>query len=331
MTSKQFPSLSLLRYVGVLLFIVLIVYAGPRRIAQVIQHAQPVWLLVAFLLNIPQLGLKALRWFLLVRWQGLHLAYSRALLAYFGSLLLGFLTPGRLGDMAKAITLKYESGTSLAHGLSSVIMDRVFDLYLLLTIGTIAIIRFAVVGSVLSWSTFVGICILSLLPLFLLHPQIARWAGQLLVHLVVVRRQGEMLNERVNQFATGLEVLTPVRILQCAGLTIASYLLFFLQCLCCAWALNFGVRFLDLALLMSATNFFSLLPITVSGLGTREACLIYFLARVQPPQPVPTAVTFGMALFLVLFVGGGLIGLISWQYAPIGLQQALRDHRSNRE
>ncbi len=110
------------------------------------RRLDPWWLLAGFLLNIPQIGLKALRWFMLVRWQGMRFNYRQAFLSYFGSLLIGFITPGRLGEMVQAVTLRNECGVPLARGLSSVILDRVFDMYLLLTLGSLGIVRFAVVA-----------------------------------------------------------------------------------------------------------------------------------------------------------------------------------------
>lgn len=327
--SKAAP-LRLLRYLGFLLLVILVVAAGPGKMLRVAQDARAEWLLLAFALNLPQLGLKALRWFLLVRWQGLRLPYLRALLAYFGCLLVGFLTPGRIGEVTKAFTLKYESGASLSHALSSVVLDRAFDMYLLLSLGSLGLVRFALVGTVFSWPTFVGLCVLMALPLLLLHERVARRAGAWAARLPFLRARADLLTEKVNQFADGLAVLKPGRISVAAGLTACAYALFFLQCLCCAWALNFTVPFTDLVLLMAASNFLSFIPITVSGLGTREACLTFFLARVMPPQPQEVAVTFGLALFLVLFVGGGLIGFLCWQWAPIGLRQAVQDFRESR-
>jgi len=47
------------------------------------------------------------------------------------SLYLGIVTPGRLGKFAKAIYLNQEGITSVSHGFSSVLIDRLCDLYLL--------------------------------------------------------------------------------------------------------------------------------------------------------------------------------------------------------
>lgn len=96
------------------------------------------------------------------------------------------------------------------------------------------------------------------------------------------------------------------------------------------WALGFTVPVRDLVLLQAATNFIGFLPITPAALGTREACLVYFLGLVEPPQPLTMAVAYGISIFLVLFVGGGLLGFIAWQWAPIGLHRAWEDLRKGR-
>lgn len=331
MNEKVSSQLRWLRYAGVLLLAGLVLYAGPIEMLRVLREADPRWLLAGFVLNLPQLGLKAYRWSLLVQWQKIPFSYPRAFLAYFSSLLVGFLTPGRLGEMAKAFTLKYEAGVSLAKGFSSVVLDRVFDMYLLLSLGVLGLFRFTLIGERISPGVFTGICLFLAFPLLFLNPRIARGAGRLASRLPYLRSRRDSLNEKTGQFAEGLGVLSPGRILHCAGLTLAAYSIFFLQCFCCAWALGFSPPLLDLVLLMAATNFISFIPISISGLGTRELCLIYFLSRIQPPQAESVAVLFGLCLFLVLFAGGGLIGFICWQWAPIGLRKGWKDLKKSRE
>ncbi len=320
-----------LHWIGPVLLIVLILKAGPGRLASALAAADWRWLALGFVLNIPQLGLKALRWWMLVRWQRIPFTYTRAFLSYFSALLVGFLTPGRIGEMAKALSLKYEGGAPLAKGLSSVVIDRVFDMYLLLGLGSIGIIRFAVVGEQISWPAFALVCAALIAALGLLNQNIFVRAAALAGGLPFFSRRTDWLSEKSAQFAGGLAVLTPGRVLICAGLTAAAYSIFFVQCLCCALALGFTVPFRDLVLMMSATNFISFVPITLSGLGTREACLTFFLARTIPSQPMPVAVSFGLAIFIVLFVGGGLIGWACWQAAPLGMRQAVAEVRQRRK
>lgn len=316
-----------LRYAGLLLLAVLLVWAGPSRLVAALGQVQPAWLLLAWLLNIPQVGLKTWRWVLLARWQGAALGYFPGLLAYFSSLFIGFLTPGRVGELAKALTLKTTCGWTLAASLPSVVLDRAFDMYLLLTLGTLGIVRFALVGTLMSWPVFLLLCLLLASPLLALHPTTARGMGAWAARLPGLQERAIWIRERTDQFAEGLEMLTLNRATFCALLTVAAYAIFFCQCQCCAWAMGLRIPWLDLVLLMSATNFLSFVPISVSGLGTREACLVFFLGRVTPPQPMEAAVVYGILVFLVFFVGAGVMGFASWQWAPLPLQSAVRQAR----
>ncbi len=324
------PLLRALNWLGLVLLVALITIAGPRRMLALAAQLDPWWLLAGFALNVPQLGLKALRWHILLRWQKIDFSFGRAFLAYFSALLVGFLTPGRLGEAVKAFTLRNEAGVPLALGFSSVVLDRAFDMYLLLTLGTLGLVRFAVVGEALSWPAFMASCALLLVPLVFLHERVFRATAGLAVRLGPLRPRAEQITQQADRFAGGLAVLTPLRLLTCVLLTIAAYLIFFVQCLFCAFALGFTLPFRDLVLMMSASNFISFLPITQGGLGTREYVLTLLLARTVPPQPDYVAVSFGLTIFLVLFVGGGLIGWVCWQWAPMGLRRAADEARAAR-
>lgn len=313
-----------LRYVGLLLLVILIVKAGPGEIMKLFSQVSPGWLLLAFALNLPQLGLKALRWQRLVSWQGMALGYTRALAAYFSALLVGFITPGRLGEMVKVFTLRRACGATLARGLSSVVLDRMFDMYLLLSLGALGLLRFALVGDRLPTGVFVMLCCLLALPPLALSARVlrigARWlAGR--------GSKGVMLAERVEDFAVGVAAVGPGRLLVCVALTAMAYAIFFLQCFCCTQALGFTIPFVDLVLLMAATNFISFIPISVSGLGTREACLVFFLGRVIPAQTMEMAVSYGLSLFVVLFVGGGVIGWLCWRWSSLELHEEMQQLR----
>jgi uncharacterized protein (TIRG00374 family) len=322
---------TVIHLIGPLLLALLVLKVGPLKLWGLLQHAEIGWLLLAFILNLPQLGLKAWRWHRLVRWQGMRLSYGRALLAYFSSLLVGFLTPGRLGEMAKAITLKVECGVSFATGLSSVVVDRMFDMYLLLALGSVGILRFSFVGTQISWPSFLVICVVLALPLLFIHEHAARRLGLLAARLPGLNRKRAALESKVEQYAAGLSVLRPARVLECGVWTTLAYLIFFIQCLCCARGLGLnGIRLMDMSFMMAATNFISFVPISISGLGTREACLVYFMARLPVAYGTDQAVAFGLSLFLVLFVGGGLLGLASWQFAPLGLRAAIGDWKRTR-
>jgi hypothetical protein len=316
-----------LRYLGIPLLAVMIWIAGPADLWAVARETRPGWIALAFLLNLPALGLKAFRWWLMVRWQGMRLSFGRAYLAYYSALLVGFLTPGRVGEMVKAFTLKRECGVTFGRGFSSVLADRLFDLYLLLMLGAVGFVRFSFVDDIGGWGGFALACAALLVPLFFLRESSARWLGRRLAALPLLRRKRELILGKVDDFAGGLTALTPPRIALCALLTVAAYVLFFVQCMMCAWALGFTLDWVDLVLMMAATNLIGFISPFISNIGTREIALTSFLALVTPPFPMETAVAWGMVQFLVFFFGGGLIGFICWQISPMGLRKAVEDVR----
>jgi hypothetical protein len=317
----------MLRLIGVMLLFFLIGYAGPRELLSHLSGASAGWLLLGFLLNLPQLGLKALRWHALVRWQGIAFSYPRAFLAYFSALLIGFLTPGRLGEMAKAFALKHETGVGLPRALTSVVLDRVFDLYLLVVLGMLGIFRFALLGPVISPPLFGLIVLFFLIPLAFLNANAVRWCGARLAALPYLDRRREWLHAKVGEFAEGFATLTFGRLIAGGALTAAAYAIFFLQCWCCARALGFTLPLVDLVLMMAVTNLIGFLPFSISNLGTREASLAFFFTLIAPPLPASLAVGWGLSQFLVLFVGGGLIGFVCWQIAPMGMRRAVEEAR----
>jgi uncharacterized protein (TIRG00374 family) len=314
-----------LRWIGVGLLVLLIYFAGPSRLAEAFGRAQPGWLLFAFLLNVPAIGIKAFRWWTFLRSQRIRLGYGTALASYFSALLVGFLTPGRIGEMVKVVTLKHHAGVSYARGFSSVVADRLFDLWLLMVLGLAGIIRFSIAGEG-KWTWLIlPIVLFLILPVFLLRADRLRGIGLKLAGMGPLKRHHEKIAGQVDEFTTGLESMTPMHVGCCVVLTLASYSIFFIQCALCAAALGFRVPVMDLVLLMAVTNLVGFLPVAPSNLGTREACLGWFLSRLAQPQPLEVAVAWGLLQFMVLFVGGGLIGFICWQSSPLGLKEVVKE------
>ena len=66
---------------------------------------------------------------------------------------------------------------------------------------------------------------------------------------------------------------------------------------------------------MAISNLISFLPVSVSGIGTRDAALIYLfsLVNIQPE----IAVTYSFLVFVNFFIAGGIIGAISWWFKPL--------------
>ena len=91
--------------------------------------------LASFLLTPPLVWLKTMRWRALLGQQGISLPAGRAFAYYLAGLYLAVITPGRLGELARAGYLKANHGVGMGTALAGLVCDRALDLYLLALAG----------------------------------------------------------------------------------------------------------------------------------------------------------------------------------------------------
>jgi hypothetical protein len=133
--------------------------------------------------------------------------------------------------------------------------------------------------------------------------------------LPYVRRHHQRLSEAASRFQQGLRPLLSFRLLLPVGLTLLAYALFFLQGLLLALALDLRLGVVYLTVSLSVSGFVTLLPISISGLGTRDAALIAMFA----PAGIiaEQAVAYSTLFFLTFYIAGGLIGAVAYQIKPL--------------
>jgi uncharacterized protein (TIRG00374 family) len=313
--SRRFLSAGRLRLAGLALLVFLIARLDLDRIREVIRTADP-WLIGLSMLGVvPLILIKTVRWQGLLRAQAIRLATWPALLAYFGSLFIGFLTPGRLGEFIKAVHVSREA-------FSSVLADRLFDLYALLLVGSAALLSLALNGQEIV--VLAALALMLILPLVgFLHEMTFAWIQRFGVRFGVLGRR--LLGERgiLPEVRAGLLQLTWARFLVAVILTILAYGVFFGQCYLLACALDLSVGFGPVTFAVALGSLITLVPISISGLGTREAAMIAYLdsAGVQ----AESAISFSLLVFVTFYVAGGLIGAVAWWIKPVPVTTAEQD------
>ena len=100
--------------------------------------ANPLLLLGAFAIFYVGFPLRGLRWALLVRRTGFALKIRDATEIIFLSWLVNCLVPAKLGDVYRAYLLKINSTVSLSRTFGTVFIERVLDLFAIVTLGLAA-------------------------------------------------------------------------------------------------------------------------------------------------------------------------------------------------
>ncbi len=304
-----------LRLIGFALLVFVLNRTDIPQVLGILRAADPALIVVAALSTIPLIWLKTVRWETILQAQGIRYRGWSPFLAYFGSLFVGFLTPGRLGEFVKAFHVQRERDVPLPIAFTSVLADRLFDLFALVTVGGMAVLSLSSTGS--SVGMAVGAFAALLIVPLLLFLNKTFFSGMQRIVGGWGRLGAKLFDEHgwLTDIHRSLRNLTPLSIALSVLLTLLAYGVFYTQNFLLAKALGIDVNFVTTSYAVALGSLITLLPISISGLGTREAVMIFYLgiAGIAPEQ----ALGFSLLAFFTFYICGGLIGLAAWLIKPI--------------
>lgn len=301
-----------LRLLGpVILAVVVLRLSKPRELLGVLLAAHGWPLLAAVGLNVVPVWLKVVRWQVVLGGRDIRYATRPAFLAYASSLYLGMMTPGRVGDVIRIQYLRHDTGARYAEGLSSIVLDRLADLYVLAVFVAIAVAHYGKVLpvelEVVSWlmvgGTVVG-------PLVFFVPGLA----EKLLSAIYKRLARVEEADGLARFLEALRAGARARVVPVIGLTVLAFLVNFVQGWLAARAIGLDLDLFEVSCLSAIQSLMGLLPISVSGIGVREA----FFAVVFPSlgYSATQGASFGLLVFFVVYLALVGLGAVAWQLKP---------------
>lgn len=298
-----------LKLTGFAVLIFILWRTDTRELSSVLARSAPLVLLGAFGVSLLSLSLKAFRWQIMLRHLGFAYSLKRAMSVYWSGIFAGLATPGRLGELARAVYVKRDFDTSLGLALSTVVFDRIFDVYALMIVGLLAAHRFEIAGRFSPVFLFVVVIVL-VLPLLLLSPSRGRKLAKTLFQTLVKKKLGHVkaLAEGTNDFFQGLEKLISWKIAIFGLATAVAYFFFLFAGYLISQSLQIDIRAVDAALILGLANLLALIPVTIAGVGTRDAVFIFgfsFLALNRSE-----ALAFSALVLVVFYLGSAAIGFV---------------------
>ena len=306
----------LFRLIGITILIYILFKIDFREYVRYLDQIHIPELVYACLLILFIYFVKAFRWKLLLRSQNIKYSYRDTFLAFTSSNFIAFITPGRLGEFAKVFYLKNDQDIPVSRSISSVITDRLFDVYILLCFGMFGVIKIGM-GSNFLFYIFLLICLF--LPFLFFHKGILNYWVNLLVRLPLISKIALRKNESIQQFKEGFQQLLNIRLLYAAVLTLISYIVLYIAAWFIADSMQIELSFVSIILMVSVANILSFLPITISGLGTREAVFIYFFSNIQ--YSAEQALVYSTLFFFCFYIIGGLYAYICYMIKPVSLSR----------
>jgi len=298
---------------GLILFALILSRADLGEIFQNIKNINPLYLILAMLMTVPTLFNKTLCWNYIKRQQRIKYSLKNSFLMYCSGLYIGLLTPGRLGEIAKALYLK-KDGYSMGKSLVSVVLDRLSDFVFLLL--------FIFWGSVLFFTVFQKTILIPVLymtiviALFLIFLKIGliKWVLNKIFRIFIPLKYQKSWQINFQDFINDLKIYKLKHYLIIFLVTAFSWVFYYLQMYVLAKGVGLNIPFLYLAISVTIAGFITLIPISISGVGTRDAALIILFS---PFLIAKEQIIAFSALILLMVIWGALIGLICWLIKPL--------------
>lgn len=276
-----------------------------------LQTADLGWVALAVVTYIAGQWLSAYKWWLLLRPVKLVVPYLRVVGFYFVGMFFNIFLPTIVGgDAVKAIVLARETG-AVARATMSVFMERNVGLFALLTIATIAaafappviVMRLSLLS--LTLLLFAGFVVANLV---ITNPHAYRLVDYLIAMtpLARVRSRASSLYEAVVPYRSAAGVISAS-----VGVSFVFQAIVILVVFLSAKALAHDVPVSALAVFVPLISLAGMLPISVNGLGIREALYALLFGQIGIPADVAVSMALLYAVVtLTASLPGGIVTLL---------------------
>jgi len=283
--------------VGVLLFLMLFMMIDLDVLIIVIKKVDLTIYIAAVLLSLPILLIRAFRWQLLLIDKDIKYDFNSVFASYLIGIFIGLFTPGRAGELARVFFVTNDCGVSTGRAFPSVLIDRLFDLSVILAVGLIALIDFTAdnhFSSIMAIILLVVLCSLSMI--FIIHPKAKLILQNIVKWLIRNKYWAAKVSSFVDDMHQSIILLKKQTLVRSIGLTLLSYAIFFMQCFLIAMSLGLQITLVEISYALSLATLVAFLPISISGIGTRDIMLISYMASLS----ISTEQALG---FSILFLG----------------------------
>jgi uncharacterized protein (TIRG00374 family) len=232
----------------------------------------------------------------------------------------GIVTPGRTGDVIRSLYLKRD-GESYGKCISSVVVDRVIDLSV--------IMGFAAFGAVLM-PMFLGqtfpfyLLVIPIIAIFALLYLMTkrRFAGLMLkpvFRYFIPKSYSEKARHGFNDLYDSMGKIRKGgwRLAFLVTFSAFIWLVSILQISFIGLAVGISIDYAFLLAVMSLVVIIELIPVSVFGMGTREAFLIFILG--MSGVAGESVIAFSIAYLILAYWSVGLLGLLFWIKDPVKL------------
>lgn len=254
------------------MFLYILIDIGVDKALEELLSLNPIYPILAIILLIPRTLMVTKKWEYIIKKQEINVPYSFVVKTYFIATFYGSITPGWLGTYIRIPYLMKKGKISLGKATSNLVIDTLSDLLsilLIVFIGTLIV--FSKFPNLFPIVALLFIIIILAIFYFRSKKRSERYFKIILKFLIPSKYKQE-INKQFDFF---YESIPKIRVLVYPILvSVITSILAYTQVFLIAQGLGIGVEYYYFILVYPIVFLVELIPITISGLGTRETALI---------------------------------------------------------
>lgn len=309
-----------LRFIGLVLLVLICIYkVNWVKFLHLLTDLNWVYFFGAVGVMVVGSTIKPYRWQFILNKLNISYGFLKSYQLYFIGLFLGTFTPGRIGEAGKVFYLK-KDGHSLLKSLISIIIDRLADLFYLFFVGLIGFVIFLPLFKKLSiWATFLSI-LLVLGLIILVKNRGAKILFKKLLLFLTPAKYKNKTEDLLSEFLKSVRAYTLRDYLIIGTLTLLCWLPSFVSVVFLAKSVNIdNLPYLYLFFAIAITSIVTMLPLSISGIGTREATLLLLFSPFN--ISVEQIISLSFLIFVSNFIVIPLIGFVCWFKNPLQIKK----------
>jgi uncharacterized protein (TIRG00374 family) len=249
---------------------------------------------------------------------------SRCAHAWIVGFIIGIVTPGRIGEFTKAYYLKDDMPVGC--GIATVAIDRIIDIAVLFVLAISGAFLFLVYYSGFLQSDFIYlltimfVVFLGAVFFVLTRGNFVRRLARPMFERLVPKKYKSRMRSAFDDFYKGLGKIKSRwhLVLVSVLMSFLSWLVIIFQFTMIAASLSIQLEYLFLLSVIPVVILLDTLPISFSGLGTRELALMFFLGIMG--IPLELIISFSVLIFIVGYLVYVPFGLLLWFMKPIKIE-----------
>lgn len=296
----------LLPVIGIILLVYILWRFHLEKILSVFATINPLYAALCFLAWPVVLLIINVQWQMILKRQCIHVSYLYSLKNLLIGYFYGFITPGGFGNYLRALYLKQESNAPLPKCVSNLVTYNMVDYLTLFTMGTIG--STLLIGQI---PLLFAVMIVLLMIVFLLFAYffrqhtLKRLFDRLLrtrIFRFIERFLGDSLESFYEDLPSFRSLLLPILV------SFLSWIVFFTELSLIAPLFDIHLPYLTLMFMFAIASTIATIPVSIFGLGTRDATLVAVLALYNVPPE--NSISFTLFWFMIFWVTPSIIGAV---------------------